>query len=124
MIHHVVVEDTTWPVDLSSDDEDSAEWVLRYGTPERREAQRMSVASIVSAYKDMTDPRRSLKDCTAMLRRALTAAAEACARPTPTPVDGPYTIAERDRYREALESIANLYVPDAEAQTWIALHAL
>ena len=32
--------------------------------------------------------------------------------------------AERDRYREALESIANLYVPDAEAQTWIALHAL
>ena len=77
MIHHVVVEDTTWPVDLSSDDEDSAEWVLRYGTPERREAQRMSVASIVSAYKDMTDPRRSLKDGTAMLRRSRTAAAEA-----------------------------------------------
>ena len=32
--------------------------------------------------------------------------------------------AERDRYREALESIANPYVHDAEAQTWIAQHAL
>ena len=32
--------------------------------------------------------------------------------------------AERDRYREALESIANPYVLDAEAQTWIAQHAL
>ena len=32
--------------------------------------------------------------------------------------------AERDRYREALESIANPYVLDAEAQTWIARAAL
>ena len=32
--------------------------------------------------------------------------------------------AERDRYREALESIANPYVHDAEAQTWIARAAL
>ncbi len=32
--------------------------------------------------------------------------------------------AERDRYREALESIANPYVHDAEARTWIAQHAL
>ena len=35
--------------------------------------------------------------------------------------------AERDRYREALEHIANPFVPfvlDAEAQTWIAQHAL
>ena len=31
---------------------------------------------------------------------------------------------ERDRYREALESIANPYVLDAEAQTWIARAAL
>ena len=34
---------------------------------------------------------------------------------------------ERDRYREALEHIANPFVPfvlDAEAQTWIAQHAL
>ena len=29
-----------------------------------------------------------------------------------------------DRYREALESIANPYVHDAEARTWIAQHAL
>ena len=29
-----------------------------------------------------------------------------------------------DRYREALESIANPYVLDAEAQTWIARAAL
>ena len=32
--------------------------------------------------------------------------------------------AERDRYREALESIANPFVYDAEAQTWIARAAL
>ena len=32
--------------------------------------------------------------------------------------------AERDRYREALESIVNMYDPDAEALTWIALDAL
>jgi len=34
------------------------------------------------------------------------------------------TESERDRYREALESIANPYVLDAEAQTWIARAAL
>lgn len=70
MIRHVVVEDTTWPVDVSTEDEDAAEWVLRYGNTERREEQRMSVASILSAYSDLTDPHRSLKDATAMLRRA------------------------------------------------------
>ena len=70
MIRHVVVEDTTWPVDVSTDDEDAAQWVLRYGNTARREEQRMSVASILSAYADITDPRRSLKDATAMLRRA------------------------------------------------------
>ena len=70
MIRNVIVEDTTWPVDVSTDDEDAAQWILRYGSPERREAQRMSVASILSAYADLTDPRRSMADATAMLRRA------------------------------------------------------
>lgn len=74
MIRYSVVEDTTWPVDINTDDEDSCEWVQRYGTPERVYDQRMSVASMLSAFKDMTDPNRSMKDCTAMLRRARIAA--------------------------------------------------
>lgn len=70
MIRYVQIDDTTWPVDVGTDEEDSAEWVQRYGTTERREEQRLSVASVLAAYKDMTHPGRSLKDATAMLRRA------------------------------------------------------
>lgn len=76
MIRHVVVEDTVWPVDYSSDDEDAAQWVLRYGTTERRESQRLSVASILSAYAHLTDPELSLKGATAALRRARQAASD------------------------------------------------
>ena len=56
MIRNVIVEDTTWPVDVSTDDEDAAQWILRYGSPERREAQRMSVASILGSGLVSTGP--------------------------------------------------------------------
>ncbi len=69
-IKSIKVEDTTWPVDIGTDDEVSAEWVLRYGTTERREAQRLSVASVLGAYEYLVDPNRSMKDATASLRRA------------------------------------------------------
>jgi len=74
VIRYTQVECTTWPVDLHSDDEDSAQWVQRYGSIDRVVEQRRSVASVLSAYSDMTDPNRSLKDATAMLRRARIAA--------------------------------------------------
>ncbi len=73
MIRNITVDDTSWPVDVSTDDEDSAEWTLRYGTPERREEQRLSVASVLSAYEHLTDPSRSLKEVTDALRRVRTA---------------------------------------------------
>jgi hypothetical protein len=74
VIHYHRIDDTTWPVDWSSDQEDSAEWVLRYGTTERREAQRMSVASILSAYSHLVDPTLSSKGAQSALRRARKAA--------------------------------------------------
>jgi hypothetical protein len=77
VIHYFPAGDTSWPVDVGTEDEDSAEWVLRYGTPERREAQRMAVASILSAYADLTGPHRSMKDATALLRHAREARAAA-----------------------------------------------
>ena len=70
MIHHVVVDGTVWPVDVSTDDEDSAEWTLRYGAPEAIIRQRMSIASVLNAYKNVTSTPRTMKDATAMLRRA------------------------------------------------------
>jgi hypothetical protein len=63
-VRYVVVDETTWPVP------DGAEWVLRYGTTEAREAQRLSVASIVNAYWSLLDPNRTQGDAIAMLRRA------------------------------------------------------
>jgi hypothetical protein len=74
MIHYKQVDDTTWPVDLHSDYEDSAQWVQRYGSIDRVVEQRLAVASVLSAYSDLTDPNHSLKDATAMLRRARLAA--------------------------------------------------
>jgi hypothetical protein len=70
VITHVDVDETVWPVDVSSDDEDSAQWVQRYGTPERIVEQRYSVASVLGAYSHLCDPRMTLKDATAALRRA------------------------------------------------------
>lgn len=70
MIHHVTIEDTTWPVDVETDEENSAQWTLRYGGPEFRDQQRLSVASVLSAYEHLTNPRRSLEDVLASLRLA------------------------------------------------------
>jgi hypothetical protein len=76
-VRHVVVDETTWPVP------DEVEWVLRYGTPERREAVRYGVASIVSAYWSLLDPNRTQADAVAMLKRARRAVA--APRPTHDP---------------------------------------
>lgn len=75
MIHHAQVDDTTWPVDYETELEDLAEWILRYGTTQRREDQRMSVASVLAAYRDLTDPRIPLKEAIARLRLARRASA-------------------------------------------------
>lgn len=74
MIYNYRVEDTTWPVDVMTDNEDAAQWVQRYGTPERVVEQRMSVASVLAAYAHLTDPNLTLTDATAALRRAREAA--------------------------------------------------
>ena len=79
MIYFEVVEDTVWPVDIGTADEDSAEWTLRYGSSGYRENQRLSIASILRAYQSLTDPNQSLKDATAQLRRARKAHANALA---------------------------------------------
>jgi hypothetical protein len=50
--HHVRLADgTLWALDYPENDEDSLEWVLRYGSPAMREEQRLIVASIVASYK-------------------------------------------------------------------------
>jgi hypothetical protein len=74
MIHYIPVDNTLWPIDHGSEFEDSAEWVLRFGTEKRREDMRMSVASILSAYADLVDPARSQEDAQEMLKRARKAA--------------------------------------------------
>lgn len=70
MIYNYQVGESTWPVDSITDNEDSAQWVQRYGPPERVVVQRMSVASVLSAYAHLTDPHISMTDATAALRRA------------------------------------------------------
>jgi hypothetical protein len=77
VIRWVRVEDTTWPVDVATDDEDAAQWVQRYGTPERVVEQRMSVASVLSAYAHLTDSTLTMRQAEAALHRARTAAREA-----------------------------------------------
>jgi hypothetical protein len=69
VIRFTHVDDTVWPIDWSSEDEDSAQWVLRYGNLERREAQRLGVASILCAYATLLDPDLFMKTATEMLRR-------------------------------------------------------
>ena len=75
MIRYTRVGETSWPIDWSDEDEDTSQWALRYGSTERREAQRLSVASVLSSYAHLIDPNRSMKDATASLRRARQAAA-------------------------------------------------
>jgi hypothetical protein len=74
VIRHIVVSETSWPIDWSDESEDTAQWALRYGSTERREAQRMSVASILNSYACLIDPKRPMEDATAALRRARRAA--------------------------------------------------
>jgi hypothetical protein len=70
VIRYAEVDDTTWPVDYSDDNEDSAQWTLRYGGAEQREKHRMAVASVLAAYAYLLDPGVTMKDATAALRRA------------------------------------------------------
>lgn len=62
-MRYVKVEDTTWPVDFIDDDTYGAEHALRYGTTYMREEQRLSVASILSAYEYLTDPTPFAQGC-------------------------------------------------------------
>lgn len=50
--HHVILEDgTCWAVDRETPEgEYSLEWVLRYGSPDRIVAARMTLASILGSY--------------------------------------------------------------------------
>jgi hypothetical protein len=73
-IKHVVVEGTRWPVDIIDGDQDSAEWVQRYGAPILLAEQRYSVASALSAYHHLIDPRRTQAEAIASLKRARKAA--------------------------------------------------
>jgi hypothetical protein len=68
---YVRVDETTWPVDLETSEHSSAEWALRYGDPLPR---RMFIASLVSAYSRLTDPRITQADAFSALRRAREAA--------------------------------------------------
>ena len=76
-VRFVVINNTTWPVPFSSDDVDGPGWVQRYGTPERVVEQRMTVASVISAYTHLLDPNITQTDAIAALKRARRAAKEA-----------------------------------------------
>ena len=68
---YITVDDTVWPVDADGgDDNPSARWIQRYGTPAERERQRMTVASILSAYSALTNSDQSMTDAIAKLKRA------------------------------------------------------
>lgn len=75
-VRYVVVDDTAWPVPVSTDEIDSPEWVQRYATPERIVMQRMRVASIVAAYSHLIDPNITQADAIESLKRARRAAKE------------------------------------------------
>lgn len=75
-VRYVVVDDTTWPVPLSTDEIDGPEWVQRYATPERIVKQRMRVASIVAAYSHLIDPNITQADAITSLKHARRAAKE------------------------------------------------
>jgi hypothetical protein len=67
MIRYVTVDHTIWPVDVETEDEDSAQWVLRYSG---RQLSRMALASVLSAYAALCDPAISQRDAIEKLKRA------------------------------------------------------
>jgi hypothetical protein len=62
-VAYVAVEGCACPVP------DGAEWTLRYGTTDAREAQRYGVASIVAAYSHLLDPSVTQGDALGALKR-------------------------------------------------------
>ena len=74
---------TTWPVDVSSEAEDSTQWILRYA-PGRNETTFATAASVLSAYAALIDPSRTQGEAVEMLKRARRCAASVC-RETETP---------------------------------------
>ena len=71
-LRYVVVDDTVWPVD--DDPDASLQWRLRYAGSSITDRDRQAAASILSAYAALTNPRQSMKDAIASLRRAREAA--------------------------------------------------
>jgi hypothetical protein len=78
--HYERVDDTTWPVILAGPDDDSPEWNLRYGSPDRDD--RLFLASIVAAYTALTDPNRPQYEAVHALRRARQAQRQAQEKPS------------------------------------------
>lgn len=73
-----VVENTCWPVNLTStDDQDGLEWKLRYAPDALTRGDQLVLASVVAAYAYLTDPNRTQEEARRSLRRARIAAQEA-----------------------------------------------
>ena len=68
---------TTWPVIVTDEDRDGIEWRLRYASPlDLSKEDRLFLASVVAAYRSLTDPRTvAPRDKFARARRAVRAAA-------------------------------------------------
>ena len=73
-VTYVHVEDTVWPSVHHDQTANGCEWVLRYGTIDARERQRLSVASVVAAYATLTNPWCSQAEAIRALKRARAAA--------------------------------------------------
>lgn len=78
LIHYRTVDGTTWPVNLTGDDEHyGLENQLRYSPEQLTRTDQLVLASVVAAYVHLTDPNRTQEEARRSLRRARTATHEA-----------------------------------------------
>ena len=68
------IEDTTWPVDIETDDEAADQWRLRYNNGQVSREVMLSAASVMSAYGALVDPSITQTEAIAKLKRARAAA--------------------------------------------------
>lgn len=69
------VNETTWPVNLTStEDRDGVEWLLRYAPERLTREDQLVLAAVVAAYVYLTNPDLSQKDAREALTRARLAA--------------------------------------------------
>lgn len=69
------VDDTTWPID-DDDNDESVQWIMRYGTDYERKRVSLAAASVMAAYAALIDPTIPQTDAVAKLKRARRAAAD------------------------------------------------